>query len=86
MSDERVPVPLAEAIAMLPEGEKVHTFRLSGFVLIGADWDRADLIAEMERHGVELSGPRAAAAGHGLVLFDPDPLFIEARGEAGRDS
>lgn len=58
----------------------VHTFRNSGFMLIGAHHDLHDVRALMERHGVEEAGPAATAAGHGLVVIDDvGPLFIEAR-------
>lgn len=55
----------------------VHTFRDGGIALLGAHWSVEDLRALMEKHGVEESGERACAMGHGLVVKDPDPLFIE---------
>lgn len=76
----REPVPFAEAVAMLPEGPMVHTFRASPGMMLGADWDRQTVIGAMAECGVELAGPMATAMGHKLVLFDPKPLFIEVRG------
>ncbi len=61
---------------MLPDGDEVHTFRSAPGMMLGADWDRQTVIAAMAECGVELSGPMATAMGHGLVLFDPKPLFI----------
>lgn len=81
MSDERVPVSLERAKEMLPSGDHVHTFRTSapGF-LLGADWERQDLIETIEKYGCELSGPMAAKMDHGLVLCDSGGmLFIETK-------
>lgn len=65
---------------MLPNRTKIHTFRNSGFMLIGADWQRRILHAAMRKYGVELSGEQATAMKHGLVLIDDHgPLFIETR-------
>lgn len=82
-SDKREPLTLDEAVALLPDGDDIHTFRGSGGIMLGADWDRQTVIAAMAECGVEKSGPMATAMGHGLVLFDPKPLFIETR-EASR--
>ena len=89
MSDERVPVPIEEAIARLdvipdydPGGDEgpgpcVHTVRPSGPILLGAHWRLAQVRAAIERHGVEESGPQATRMGHALVLFDEKgPLFL----------
>lgn len=79
MGDEREPVNLERALEMIGETERVHTIRNSAIgVMLGADWDRADVIAAIEKFGVELSGPAATSMKHGLVLFDETgPLFIE---------
>lgn len=79
MSDEREPVTLERALEMIGDGERVHTIRNSAVgVMLGADWDRAGIIAAIEKFGVELSGPAATSMKHGLVLFDEHgPLFIE---------
>ncbi len=82
---ERVPVPLKEAVKRIGRKKRVHTFMSGGPALIGADHDRADLIASMRVHGVEESGPQASAMGHTLVIVNypvganrTTPLFIEA--------
>ena len=40
-----------DAINLLPEGETVHTFLNSGMCLVGADWDREELIAKIRSVG-----------------------------------
>ena len=80
----RQPLTLDEAVAMLPEGDDIHTFRGAGGFMLGADWSRREVIAVMAECGPALSGPMATAMGHGLVIHDPKPLFIETRREATR--
>lgn len=79
MSDEtRQKLSFDEAVAMLPDGEKIHTFR-QGVCLIGADWKRDQILEAIREHGAELSGPLATRMKHGLVIFDPETLFIETK-------
>ena len=67
-----------EAIKMLPEGDIVHTFRNGGNILMGADWDKDEIIKAMDKYGVELSGEVAIRFNHRLVLKDDSGyLFIE---------
>lgn len=74
---EKEKIDIKKAIAMLPSSERVHTFRNSSMMLIGADWDKSDIIKAMEKYGVELSGEQAKSMNHGLVLNDGTYLFIE---------
>jgi hypothetical protein len=80
---ERVTLSPEQAIAMLPEGDEVHTFRNSAGMLIGAHHGRAELeqeIRDAERR--ELAGDLATRMGHGLVLlakgakYQSDLLFV----------
>lgn len=73
-----------EAISLLPDGESVHTVINGGFGLLGADWNREDIIDKIrgaERR--EITGPMARGMGHGLALYPPnakyqsDLLFVE---------
>lgn len=80
MSD-RVELTAEEAIAMLPDGETVHTFRGGGMLLLGADWDRAEILELIRNHLCELAGPGATAMGHGLYVHDGSGLFVATRGE-----
>jgi hypothetical protein len=77
----RVQLTYEQAVAMLPDGEQVHTFLDGGLALIGADWDREQVLALLRTGAPEMSGEQATAMGHGLVAFRPDagPVFIETR-------
>jgi len=81
-NDERVILDVVDAMAMLPEGDRIHTFRGPG-ILIGADWDREDIVNAIKKYGAELSGAMATALGHGLALNDGSWLFIETSSERG---
>jgi hypothetical protein len=72
-----------EAVAMLPDGEDIHTQRNPGIgMFIGADWSRDRLIEHIRKHGAELAGPIATAMGKGLVVKDDNgPLFVETKRE-----
>jgi hypothetical protein len=70
-----------EAVALLPDDEQIHTFVDGGLALIGADWDREDilkLLRETERR--EVTGPAAQAMGHGMAAYrEAGPVFIETK-------
>lgn len=69
--DGREIVPLDEALAMLPGGDEIHTFRGGGGIMIGADWPRDNLIEAMKSaKEIEFSGPMAASMGHKLCFKD----------------
>lgn len=71
-----------DAIAMLPEGDCVHTFRnpVAG-MMIGANWTRENMIkAITESDYRRLAGPEAKAMKHGLAINeDGRLLFVETR-------
>lgn len=82
-SDERADAIFytpAEAEALIPDNEQIHTFRQGGFTLIGADWDRKDIL-ELFKTGLPRSaGPRATAMRHGMVCEDHRGyIFIETK-------
>ena len=80
MSKERTVVPFNEAKKRLPAGSMVHTFRESGFMKIGADWAKKDVLAIMKKHEISETGPMAQATNHGLVIFDESGyLFIATK-------
>jgi len=59
-----------QALALLPEGEEVHTFLDGGRILVGADWSRESveqLIRSAE--SCEIGGPACVDMGHGLVVL-----------------
>ena len=77
-TDDRMPLTFDQAVAMLPNADRIYTFRGTGPLLIGADWPRAVLLDAIREYGAELSGASATGMGHGMVLIDKHgPLFIE---------
>jgi len=78
--DAEVLLTYDEAVALLPDGRRIHTFLDSGFALIGADWDRAEVLALLRTTDRrEVTGPAAQGMGHGLAAFrDGKPVFIQA--------
>ncbi len=70
------------AVAMLPDGDRIHTFRQGGLGLIGADWPREELLETIKKYPDALNETKGIAKGmgHGLVLVDDTgPLFIETQ-------
>jgi hypothetical protein len=70
-----------EAVAMLPDGEQVHTILDAGITTVGADWDRVRVLTLLRDSPVrEVTGPAAQSMGHGLAAYlDGIPVFIETR-------
>jgi hypothetical protein len=73
----------AEALALLPDGDMIHTFTGRGSIAFGADWDRAGIEDLIRQQGATIAEGQAKAMGHGLVVWrEPgrkDPLFVETR-------
>jgi hypothetical protein len=74
IDSERVFLTADQAIALLPDSDKVHTFEQpSGFTLIGANWDKQTVIDALKaapEQGIELTGETATSMGHGLCFQD----------------
>ena len=73
-----------EAEALLPDGNEVHTFYQMGNTLVGADWDKTEIIEELSRNDrIEIVGEEARSMGHGLAVYNHDTkwqsdvLFVE---------
>lgn len=73
-----------EAADLLPDGDAIHTFRGGGPVLIGADWDREEVLNKLKTSDkIEIAGETARNMGHGLAVYNDnaklqsDILFIE---------
>lgn len=70
-----------KALAMLPDGDTIHTMLGGGGFMLGADWSRSDVeeaIANTE--ALSLSGDFATAIGHGIAIkHDGRWLFVETR-------
>lgn len=81
MSDRKY-LSYDEAVALLPEDETIHVFRNPGVgCLIGADWDRGQVLEALKEHAPELAGEQATAMNHGIVIHDHHgPAFIATKG------
>ena len=73
-----------EAEALLPDGNEVHTFYQMGNALMGADWDKSEIIEELSKKDrIEIAGGEARSMGHGLAIYNHDTkwqsevLFVE---------
>lgn len=67
--EERKRLTYDEAVAMLPDGESIHTFRNPG-ILIGADWMRSAVLEIIKVHGAELAGELATKMNHAIYVND----------------
>lgn len=70
-----------EAISLLNDGESIHTFvNPNGAMLVGADWDRKDVIKILKKNSgeIEIGGNTCREMKHAIVVWrGDDPLFIE---------
>ena len=81
---ERRFITAKEAVNLLPSGDTIHTFYNEPFGLIGADWDRTDILQKLiESDKIEITGEMARSMSHGLAVYNDDTeyqsevLFIE---------
>lgn len=73
---------LKQALAMLPDGDLIHTFRQAGPAVLGCDMPREDIVQALKDGKPELGGEACTEMGHGLIVIDDTgPLFIETRKE-----
>ena len=73
-----------EAEKLLPDDKNIHTFYQVGNTLLGADWDRTEIIKEFkQRDRIEIAGEEARSMGHGLAVYNRNAkkmseiLFVE---------
>jgi hypothetical protein len=72
-----------QAVAMLPDGDTIHTFLNPGAVLIGADWDREQVLDLLKTGKPELAGEMATRMDHGLaVVRENGPVWIQTKKDA----
>lgn len=67
------------AVAMLPDGDEIHTIMGSLRFLVGADWSREAVLSAM-RESPELctAEPIMAEMGHGLAVYHGDHwVFVQ---------
>jgi hypothetical protein len=76
-------VTFEQAVAMLPPGERIHTFleppgKTAGG-LLGASWTRDGVLNALRQGAIRRAGRNATKNGHGLVVFRPGrlPVFIQ---------
>jgi len=70
------------AKALLLPGEEIHVFlNPSPGVMVGADWDRAQILELLEKaETLRIGGPQCVGLGHGLVAFhEGRNHFIESK-------
>lgn len=81
MNKEKTFIDYEEAVSMLPDSETIHTFVNPGVgMLVGADWDRKDILKAFETHRPCLTGPQATAMKHGLSFWDGTRnVFVETK-------
>ena len=81
MSAEQQFISSDAAIAMLPDRDRINTFRQTGIGLLGADWDRTEIVKAIENGKPQLAGETAMKMGHALVISEigSGPLFIETK-------
>jgi len=80
--NEKCPVSFDVAVSMLPDSEHIHTFRSATGMLVGADWERSELLDRMRRYEntLEIGGPECQRFEHGLAMWDDyGPLFIQCK-------
>jgi len=72
-----------EAIALLNEGEFIHTFRNPSGLLIGCDLNRQSLIDRINSNpkNLQIGGDAYRQLNHALILEDNGYLFIETIAE-----
>lgn len=90
-TDQAPELTKEEAIAMLPPGEEIHTFRdavADGTgVLFGADARREAILRKIQAFPCYRAGPGATGMGHGLCISDiaDMPLFVQTEPEETED-
>lgn len=81
--DDKKYLTAEQAIELLPDDEWIHTFYNESFGLIGADWERDEIVKKLKgSQRIELTGENARKIGHGIAAYDEgsehsDVLFIQ---------
>lgn len=82
--DVSKPLTYAQAVEMLPPDGRIHTFvnPVMG-TLIGADWDREEVLKLLEKpeSKILIAGDAARGINHGLVIVrkKEGSIFIQTR-------
>lgn len=65
-----------QALYLLPDTEEIHVHRNTSFGLLGADWERDEILELIENADhVTRSGEIASSMNHGLVIYPPDAKY-----------
>jgi hypothetical protein len=84
MDKEKLVLTNKQAIELLSKDKMIHTFRSTGFALIGADWRRSELVKTIKASTdpCEIGGEMCKKMGHALVIWTGnEPLFVEVSKE-----
>lgn len=80
LANGRITLSIQEAFALLPDGEYIHTFRQAGNALLGADWERREILKAFNKYEVEVTGEHAQSIGHGVAFCDEHGwVFVETK-------
>jgi hypothetical protein len=78
---DRIFLTKEQAISALPKGKQVHTFLNPNGMLIGADWSKKSVLAEINKSDdncLEIGGELCKGMKHALIIYrDNSPLFVE---------
>ena len=76
---------LSEAVQMLPDTPKVHTWKNDGLGVWPWSLPKGEVIHLMQRHGVKRAPAAAQHLRHGLLIEWPGvKLFVQTRSESCR--
>lgn len=77
--EKREFISTKRALAMIADGDRIHvTTEPRPGIMVGAEWDRQDVIFLIKSGKPELTGPIASKAGYRLAV---DSYFIRTRPE-----
>jgi len=79
MNQDRLTLNVNQAISMLAEDGDIHTFRSTGFALLGCDFPREFILELIRTKTCEIGGEQCKRFNHGLVIHDNGPLFVECK-------
>lgn len=69
-----------QARDMLPDKEYIHTLRDGNICLVGADWNRDEMLEMIDIYEFELTGEQATSMGHGMAFKDElGWIFVETK-------
>lgn len=79
MNQDRLTLNVNQAISMLPEEGDIHTYRSTGFALLGFDLPRKFILELIRTRTCEIGGEQCKRFNHGLVIHDDGPLFVQCK-------